>query len=118
MLRTTHLTTLTETKAQNATFQPEIPRQPLPRSWCALCSLRSYGTETLEALEVLKTNAETPSLTALRSDLKNAHSQHTGSGHGNKQAQQQQRKGLHCKYELFPRTLLNLSVPSKWDHCG
>lgn len=58
------------------------------------------------------------SLTALWIRLKNTHSQHTGSSHGNKQAQQQWRKGLHCKYELFPRTVHNLSVPSNRDHCG
>lgn len=52
-----------------------------------------------------------PSLLS-RSDLKKAYSQHTRSGHGNKQAQQQRRKGLHWKYKLFPHTLLNLSVPS------
>lgn len=64
MLRTMHPTTLIETKAQNATSQPVVPIQPLPRSPCALCS-HSRGTETLEALEELKTNAEAPSLTAL-----------------------------------------------------
>lgn len=61
MLRTMDPTTLTENKAQNAMSQPVTPTQPLPL--CpgvdALSALsRSCGIETLEALEVLKTNAE------------------------------------------------------------